>query len=158
MAIVTQPFKTLRRRLSVCAPVVPSGDLEPHTFNDVLKRGFIQEPKAQLWGAIGAVFESWMNQRANTYRRLHNIPESWGTAVNVQAMVFRRMFPETCRSRRPSPNTTESNLMATSSGVLRPSSVGEGGPLGGGATAPSPDGVLPVRPRASRLAPVMVPS
>jgi len=39
-----------------------------------------------LWGAIGAVFGSWMNQRANTYRRLHRIPESWGTAVNVQAM------------------------------------------------------------------------
>ena len=45
----------------------------------------------QLWGAIGAVFGSWMNQRANTYRRLHNIPESWGTAVNVQAMVFGNM-------------------------------------------------------------------
>src|SRR5690606_5344196 len=42
----------------------------------------------QLWGAIGAVFASWMNQRAITYRRLHNIPEEWGTAVNVQAMVF----------------------------------------------------------------------
>jgi len=47
MAIVTQPFKTLRRRLSVGAPVVPSDDLEPYTFNDLLKRGFIQEPKAQ---------------------------------------------------------------------------------------------------------------
>src|SRR4029077_15688936 len=46
---------------------------------------------AQLWGAIGAVFGSWMNQRAITYRRLHNIPESWGTAVNVQAMVFGNM-------------------------------------------------------------------
>jgi pyruvate, orthophosphate dikinase len=44
-----------------------------------------------LWGAIGAVFGSWMNQRAITYRRLHNIPESWGTAVNVQAMVFGNM-------------------------------------------------------------------
>jgi pyruvate, orthophosphate dikinase len=52
---------------------------------------FPQEPDAQLWGAIGAVFGSWMNQRAITYRRLHNIPESWGTAVNVQAMVFGNM-------------------------------------------------------------------
>src|SRR5499427_8914775 len=52
---------------------------------------FPQEPNAQLWGAIGAVFGSWMNQRAITYRRLHNIPESWGTAVNVQAMVFGNM-------------------------------------------------------------------
>jgi len=53
-----------------------------------LGKPFPQDPHAQLWGAIGAVFGSWMNQRAITYRRLHNIPESWGTAVNVQAMVF----------------------------------------------------------------------
>jgi pyruvate,orthophosphate dikinase len=52
---------------------------------------FPQDPFMQLWGAIGAVFGSWMNQRAITYRRLHNIPESWGTAVNVQAMVFGNM-------------------------------------------------------------------
>jgi pyruvate,orthophosphate dikinase len=52
---------------------------------------FPQDPHAQLWGAIGAVFGSWMNARAITYRKLHNIPESWGTAVNVQAMVFGNM-------------------------------------------------------------------
>ncbi len=52
---------------------------------------FPQDPQAQLWGAVGAVFGSWMNARAITYRRLHNIPESWGTAVNVQAMVFGNM-------------------------------------------------------------------
>jgi pyruvate, orthophosphate dikinase len=52
---------------------------------------FPQHPHDQLWGAIGAVFGSWMNARAITYRRLHNIPESWGTAVNVQAMVFGNM-------------------------------------------------------------------
>ncbi|WP_422002849.1 pyruvate, phosphate dikinase [Reyranella sp.] len=52
---------------------------------------FPQDPREQLWGAIGAVFGSWMNQRAITYRRLHSIPESWGTAVNVQAMVFGNM-------------------------------------------------------------------
>jgi pyruvate,orthophosphate dikinase len=52
---------------------------------------FPQDPYEQLWGAIGAVFGSWMNQRAITYRKLHNIPESWGTAVNVQAMVFGNM-------------------------------------------------------------------
>jgi pyruvate,orthophosphate dikinase len=49
---------------------------------------FPQDPQAQLWGAIGAVFGSWMNPRAITYRRLHDIPADWGTAVNVQAMVF----------------------------------------------------------------------
>ncbi|MPZ40674.1 MAG: pyruvate, phosphate dikinase [Rhizobiales bacterium] len=52
---------------------------------------FPQDPIKQLWGAISAVFGSWMNQRAVTYRRLHNIPGSWGTAVNVQAMVFGNM-------------------------------------------------------------------
>ena len=52
---------------------------------------FPQDPHKQLWGAIGAVFFSWMNPRAIIYRRLHNIPESWGTAVNIQAMVFGNM-------------------------------------------------------------------
>jgi phosphohistidine swiveling domain-containing protein len=52
---------------------------------------FPQDPHEQLWGAIGAVFSSWMNARAVTYRKLHDIPESWGTAVNVQAMVFGNM-------------------------------------------------------------------
>ncbi len=49
---------------------------------------FPQDTKEQLWGAIGAVFGSWQNARAITYRRLHAIPDDWGTAVNVQAMVF----------------------------------------------------------------------
>src|SRR5256886_975562 len=53
--------------------------------------GDSKNPHEQLWGAIGAVFSSWMNTRAVTYRRLHDIPESWGTAVNVQAMVFGNM-------------------------------------------------------------------
>ena len=56
-----------------------------------LGKPFPQDPQEQLWGAIGAVFSSWMNPRAVTYRRLHDIPESWGTAVNVQAMVFGNM-------------------------------------------------------------------
>jgi pyruvate,orthophosphate dikinase len=54
-------------------------------------RPFPQDPHDQLWGAIGAVFNSWMNARATTYRRLNSIPASWGTAVNVQAMVFGNM-------------------------------------------------------------------
>ena len=45
----------------------------------------------QLWGAIGAVFGSWMNERAKVYRKLNNIPEEWGTAVNVQSMVYGNM-------------------------------------------------------------------
>ncbi|MBI1779148.1 MAG: pyruvate, phosphate dikinase [Proteobacteria bacterium] len=58
---------------------------------DALGKPFPQDPEEQLWGAIGAVFGSWMNQRAITYRRLHEIPENWGTAVTVQAMVFGNM-------------------------------------------------------------------
>jgi pyruvate, orthophosphate dikinase len=53
-----------------------------------LGKPFPQDAKQQLWGAIGAVFGSWMNARAVKYRELHAIPASWGTAVNVQAMVF----------------------------------------------------------------------
>jgi pyruvate, orthophosphate dikinase len=64
-------------------------------FKDVvtqeLGRAFPQDPEEQLWGAIGAVFGSWMNPRAVTYRRLHDIPADWGTAVSVQAMVFGNM-------------------------------------------------------------------
>jgi pyruvate,orthophosphate dikinase len=54
-------------------------------------RPFPQNPREQAWAAIGAVFGSWMNQRAITYRRLHHISGDWGTAVNVQAMVFGNM-------------------------------------------------------------------
>src|SRR5919112_1122551 len=67
---------------------------------------FPQDPQDQLWGAIGAVFGSWMNPRANPYRRLHDIPASWGTAVNVQAMVFGNMGEDcatgVCFTRDPS--------------------------------------------------------
>src|SRR2546421_2985963 len=56
-----------------------------------LGRPFPDDPQEQLWGAIGAVFGSWMNPRAVTYRRLHDIPADWGTAVNIQAMVFGNM-------------------------------------------------------------------
>ncbi len=52
---------------------------------------FPEDPNEQLWGAVGAVFGSWMNDRAIVYRRLNTIPESWGTAVNVQSMVFGNM-------------------------------------------------------------------
>ncbi|HUB13233.1 MAG TPA: pyruvate, phosphate dikinase [Acetobacteraceae bacterium] len=67
---------------------------------------FPQDPQEQLWGAIGAVFGSWMNPRAITYRRLHEIPAAWGTAVNVQAMVFGNMGNDcatgVCFTRDPS--------------------------------------------------------
>ncbi len=54
-------------------------------------RSFPQDTHAQLWGAVGAVFGSWMNDRAIVYRRKYGIPHEWGTAVNVQTMVFGNM-------------------------------------------------------------------
>src|SRR3569833_1389617 len=85
-----------------CVGYTLDTELTADDWVDVVARGrervreekgvpFPQDPRAQLWGAIGAVFGSWMNARAITYRKLHNIPESWGTAVNVQAMVFGNM-------------------------------------------------------------------
>jgi pyruvate,orthophosphate dikinase len=72
---------------------------------------FPQSPNDQLWGAITAVFGSWMNPRANVYRRLHDIPASWGTAVNVQAMVFGNMGDDcatgVCFTRDPSTGLNE---------------------------------------------------
>ncbi|WP_293898055.1 pyruvate, phosphate dikinase [Phenylobacterium sp.] len=56
-----------------------------------LGKPFPQDPHEQLWGAVGAVFASWMNDRAKFYRRMHDIPENWGTAVNIQSMVFGNM-------------------------------------------------------------------
>ncbi|QSV46203.1 pyruvate, phosphate dikinase [Geobacter benzoatilyticus] len=60
-------------------------------IKDVLGVTFPENPQDQLWGAVGAVFGSWMNQRAITYRRLNGIPADWGTAVNVQSMVYGNM-------------------------------------------------------------------
>ncbi|MBV9756062.1 MAG: pyruvate, phosphate dikinase, partial [Alphaproteobacteria bacterium] len=79
-------------------------------YKDVVRREvgkpFPQEPEQQLWGAIAAVFGSWMNPRAVTYRRLHDIPADWGTAVSVQAMVFGNMGEDcatgVCFTRDPS--------------------------------------------------------
>jgi pyruvate,orthophosphate dikinase len=75
------------------------GDLTAEDLAEIVRRGeqivrqrtghdFPDDPREQLWGAIGAVFRSWDNERARTYRKLHHIPDDWGTAVNVQAMVF----------------------------------------------------------------------
>ena len=71
-----------------------------------LGKPFPHSPQEQLWGAMGAVLGSWMNQRAVTYRSLHEIPDKWGTAVNVQSMVFGNMGEDcatgVCFSRDPS--------------------------------------------------------
>lgn len=81
------------------------------TVEKELGEPFPQNPQDQLWGAIGAVFGSWMNQRAITYRMLHDIPDAWGTALNVQSMVFGNMGDDcatgVCFSRDPSIGTNE---------------------------------------------------
>jgi len=56
--------------------------------HDSVGKSFPEDPREQLWGAVGAVFGSWMNDRAIAYRKLYGIPDSWGTAVNVQTMVY----------------------------------------------------------------------
>jgi pyruvate,orthophosphate dikinase len=75
------------------------------------KSDFPQATSDQLWGAVGAVFGSWQNARANTYRRLHGIPDSWGTAVSVQAMVFGNLGPTSATgvafTRNPSTGARE---------------------------------------------------
>ncbi len=78
---------------------------------ETTKKEFPQDPKEQLWGAISAVFDSWKNQRAITYRKLNDIPEEWGTAVNIQAMVFGNMGEDCCTgvafTRNPSTGDNE---------------------------------------------------
>ncbi len=78
---------------------------------EIIKKDFPQDPYEQLWGAISAVFDSWKNQRAITYRKLNDIPEDWGTAVNIQAMVFGNMGNDCCTgvafTRNPSTGDKE---------------------------------------------------
>ena len=97
-------------------------DLSADDWKDVIRRykdvvqaklgkPFPQDVRDQLWGAVGAVFSSWMNQRAIIYRRLNDIPESWGTAVTVQSMVFGNMGNDCCTgvcfTRNPSTGDNE---------------------------------------------------
>jgi len=66
-------------------------DIYKKKVKEVLGKPFPEDAKEQLWGAISAVFQSWMGKRAISYRRFENIPDEWGTAVNVQSMVFGNM-------------------------------------------------------------------
>ena len=93
------PFETILHAKKVEKGVEFDNELSADDLKDVvakfkaeiknrLGKDFPEDPKEQLWGAIGAVFGSWMNMRAIEYRRMFKIPEDWGTAVSVQAMVF----------------------------------------------------------------------
>jgi pyruvate, orthophosphate dikinase len=116
---------------------------------------FPQDPHAQLWGAIGAVFGSWMNQRAITYRRLHNIPESWGTAVNVQAMVFGNMGDTSATgvAFTRNPSTGEKKLYGeflinaqgedVVAGIRTPQEISEAARAEAGSDKPSMEHTLP---------------
>src|SRR3984893_3027146 len=93
------PFEELLDHKKASRGVTQDTDLKPedlkelvNEFRDLIQRrvgrDIPQDPKEQLWEAIGAVFGSWNNDRAFTYRRINNIPHDWGTAVTVQSMVF----------------------------------------------------------------------
>lgn len=116
---------------------------------------FPQEPKEQLWGAVGAVFGSWMNNRAIKYRELHAIPASWGTAVNVQAMVFGNMGETSATgvafTRNPSTGAKElygeflinaqgEDVVA---GIRTPQDITEAARIGSGSTKPSMERAMP---------------
>ncbi|GLK71973.1 pyruvate, phosphate dikinase [Ancylobacter dichloromethanicus] len=116
---------------------------------------FPQDPHDQLWGAIGAVFGSWMNQRAIVYRRLHQIPESWGTAVNVQAMVFGNMGETSATgvAFTRNPSTGENALYGeflinaqgedVVAGIRTPQNITEVARIGAGSDKPSMEKALP---------------
>src|SRR5246500_2676132 len=92
--VVIHELKHERYHQDVDDPKLTVADLQEMVgrFKKLIKErsgsDFPQDPWKQLWGAVGAVFGSWMNDRAIVYRRKYNIPSEWGTAVNVQAMVF----------------------------------------------------------------------
>src|SRR5579872_6025338 len=116
---------------------------------------FPQDPRDQLWGAIGAVFSSWMNQRAITYRRLHSIPENWGTAVTVQAMVFGNMGETSATgvafTRNPSTGAKElyGEFLVNAqgedvvAGIRTPQNITEAARMAAGSDSPSLETLMP---------------
>jgi pyruvate,orthophosphate dikinase len=92
--VVIHGLKHERYHEEIDDPKLTVGDLQElvvrfkKLIKERTKSEFPQDPWKQLWGAVGAVFGSWMNDRAIVYRRKYNIPSEWGTAVNVQAMVY----------------------------------------------------------------------
>jgi pyruvate, orthophosphate dikinase len=116
---------------------------------------FPLDPREQLWGAIGAVFASWMNQRAIIYRRLHDIPQEWGTAVNVQAMVFGNMGEDSATgvAFTRNPSTGEKQLYGeflvnaqgedVVAGIRTPQDLTEKARLASGSDRPSLEKLMP---------------
>ncbi len=122
---------------------------------DELGHDFPQDPEQQLWGAIGAVFCSWMNARDITYRRIHNVPENWGTAVNVQAMVFGNMGETSATgvAFTRNPSTGEKKLYGeflinaqgedVVAGIRTPQEISEAARAEAGSDKPSMEQTLP---------------
>jgi pyruvate, orthophosphate dikinase len=116
---------------------------------------FPQDVKAQLWGAIGAVFNSWNGARAITYRRLNDIPEDWGTAVNVQAMVFGNMGDSSATgvafTRNPATGAKElyGEFLVNAqgedvvAGIRTPQNITERARIEAGSEAPSLEALMP---------------
>ncbi|MBU2485663.1 MAG: pyruvate, phosphate dikinase, partial [Alphaproteobacteria bacterium] len=125
------------------------------TIEEELGIPFPQDPHQQLWGAIGAVFASWMNARAITYRQLHDIPASWGTAVNVQAMVFGNLGDQSATgvafTRNPSTGARElyGEFLVNAqgedvvAGIRTPQSITEAARIEAGSDRPSLEKLMP---------------
>ena len=122
---------------------------------EAVGKPFPQDPRDQLWGAVGAVFSSWMNQRAITYRRLNSIPAEWGTAVNVQAMVFGNMGETSATgvafTRNPSTGANElyGEFLVNAqgedvvAGIRTPQNISEAARKAAGADKPSLESLMP---------------
>ena len=122
---------------------------------DTIEKPFPQSPEDQLWGAIGAVFGSWMNARAVAYRQLHDIPAAWGTAVNVQAMVFGNMGETSATgvAFTRNPSTGEKALFGeflvnaqgedVVAGIRTPQDLTEAARIAAGSKLPSLEAVMP---------------
>jgi pyruvate,orthophosphate dikinase len=124
-------------------------------IEEELGEAFPQEPEVQLWRAVGAVFSSWMNPRAVTYRHLHAIPEAWGTAVNIQAMVFGNLGNSSATgvAFTRNPSTGEKELYGeflvnaqgedVVAGIRTPQSITEAARIASGYEKPSMEKLMP---------------
>ncbi|AHK43677.1 MULTISPECIES: pyruvate, phosphate dikinase [Ensifer] len=124
-------------------------------IEETLGEPFPQDPEIQLWGAIGAVFSSWMNPRAITYRHLHSIPAAWGTAVNVQAMVFGNLGNSSATgvAFTRNPSTGENELYGeflvnaqgedVVAGIRTPQNITEAARIASGSDKPSLEKLMP---------------
>ena len=151
-------WDSYRRFIQMYGDVVLGLDHE--VFEEILedekaRLGHEYDPQEQLWGAIAAVFASWMNARAVTYRQLHNIPTAWGTAVNVQAMVFGNLGNSSATgvafTRNPSTGVKElyGEFLVNAqgedvvAGIRTPQSITEAARIASGSEKPSLEKLMP---------------